>query len=381
MASLPWIILSMVLSGVSGAVGSGQEAQPPTDSLGSLKREVDDAKAAFNRAYGLEPEPRVETLWRAYLSKAEKNSLKGLEALESDPKSPEAFDFLDWIVTEQLNIDEALRERAIGLLLERHATNPKVGRLCTVLGYYGDASHQPTLELLREVSDKNPDRTARGQACLGLARLTWNKARMLDFQHEENPEPYHREAERLFEMVVDDYGDCPDLRKIGVRRARETLGESAGDELFEMRMLTVGKTAPEIGGEDLDGRPLKLSDYRGKVVLLTFWASWCGPCMAMVPQERALAERMKNRPFALVGINGDEERDVARRTAESREMSWRSFWNGGPNGPITDQWNVQGWPTIYVLDRDGVIRFKQVHEKKLDEAVELLVEEAETRHK
>ena len=58
-------------------------------------------------------------------------------------------------------------------------------------------------------------------------------------------------------------------------------------------------------------------------------------------------------------------------------MSWRSFWNGGPNGLITDAWNVQGWPGIYVLDPKGVIRFKQVREKTLDEAVDLLVKEVE----
>lgn len=381
MATCSWIVLNLGFFSMLGVVVSGHEAQPSADLPASLKKEVDDAKAAFGRASGHEPEPKVEALWRAYLSKAEENSLKGLEAVESAPKSPEAFAILDWIVAEQMNIDDALRERAIGLLLDRHATNPGVGRLCSVLGYYGDDSHQQTLDFLREVSDKNPDRIVRGQACLGLARLTWRKARMLDFQHEEDPASYHHEAERLFERVIDDYGDCPDLREVGIRRARKTLGESARDEMFEMRALTVGKIAPEIEGEVLNGQPLKLTDYRGKVVLLVFWASWCGPCMAMVPQERALAERMKNRPFALVGVNGDEDRDVAKKTAESHKMAWRSFWNGGPNGPVTDRWNVQAWPTIYILDPDGVIRFKQVRGKELDEAVERLVEEAETRHK
>jgi thiol-disulfide isomerase/thioredoxin len=57
----------------------------------------------------------------------------------------------------------------------------------------------------------------------------------------------------------------------------------------------------------LDGEKLPLKGYRGKVVLLVFWASWCGPCMAVVPNEREIVEKLKDRPFALIGVNGDEE--------------------------------------------------------------------------
>ena len=70
-----------------------------------------------------------------------------------------------------------------------------------------------------------------------------------------------------------------------------------------MGNLAVGKPAPEIDGPGLDGHPLKLSDYRGKVVVLVFWGSWCGPCMLQVPHERELAERHKDEPFALLGVD------------------------------------------------------------------------------
>jgi thiol-disulfide isomerase/thioredoxin len=116
--------------------------------------------------------------------------------------------------------------------------------------------------------------------------------------------------------------------------------------------------APDIEARDLDGTSFKLSDYRGRVTVLVFWASWCGPCMAMVPDERKLVDRMKNQPFVLIGVNGDPRLNDAKRVVAEKSMVWRSFWNGtnGPAGPISRAWNVRGWPTVYILDGKGVIR-------------------------
>jgi thiol-disulfide isomerase/thioredoxin len=372
---------------VCGVAWAGDKDGPPpapgsvkgssASELPTLKKEVDDAYAAFSRAYGHQPESEVEKCWQAYMRKAEDNALKALEMVRKGPKSPESFAALDWIASTPRNLQLPYGQQAVELLLEYHAENPNVGRLCSIIGYYGDILHEPTIAFLRAVSDKNPDRIARGQAFLGLARLIWVKARYFDYQKKGDPAPLYREAGQLLETVLDKYADCPDLRNAGIRRAGKTLGDSAQHDLFELRELAVGKTAPEIAGEDMDGRPLKLSDYRGKVVVLTFWASWCGPCMGMVPHERGLVERMKGKPFALVGVNGDDDRALAKKTAETNKMTWPSFWNGGTNGPITDFWNIQGWPMTYVLDPKGVIRFKQVREKKMDDAVDLLVKELE----
>lgn len=355
----------------------GQSPPPRSDPLGSLKKEVDDAYAAFSQAYGKKPEVEVEACWQTYMRVVEKNCTAALELIREAPKSSQAFAVLDWIVSTPRNLQLPFGEQAVKALLQGHAEDPRIGPACGVLGYYGDALHQPTLDLLRTVSEKNPDRGARGQATLGLARLTYQKAKYFDRQKKGDPVPLYREAERLCESTLEAYGDCPDLRRVGVRRAQKTLGEEAARDLFEMRELVIGKVVPEVSGEDLDGKPLRLSDFRGKVVVLTFWADWCGPCMAMVPHERDLVARMKGRPFALIGVNGDEDRSVAKATVATNRMTWPSFWNGGPNGPITGKWNVQSWPTIYVMDHRGVIRFKQVREKKMDEAVDLLVKEVE----
>ena len=100
----------------------------------------------------------------------------------------------------------------------------------------------------------------------------------------------------------------------------------------------------------------------------------------MYPHERSLVQRMQGKPFVLLGINSDPK-DRLRKVIEKEKMTWPSWWDGGnQSGPIASKWNVHGWPTVYVLDQNGVIRFRNVREKDLDEAVEkLLAEIAKTK--
>ncbi|MEY4673710.1 MAG: hypothetical protein RL148_1494 [Planctomycetota bacterium] len=100
----------------------------------------------------------------------------------------------------------------------------------------------------------------------------------------------------------------------------------------------------------------------------------------MIPHERSLVERLKDKPFALLGVNSDDDKDYYFAEAKANGVSWRSFWNGpkGTSGPISAKWNVSGWPTIYVIDHKGVIRFKNVRGEKMDEAVDQLLAEMES---
>lgn len=99
----------------------------------------------------------------------------------------------------------------------------------------------------------------------------------------------------------------------------------------------------------------------------------------MYPHERSLVKRLADKPFALLGINSDANRDELRKTMEKENITWRSWWDGGnTNGPIAKKWNVHGWPTIYVLDDKGIIRFKNVRGDSMDRAVDTLLKEMET---
>ena len=98
----------------------------------------------------------------------------------------------------------------------------------------------------------------------------------------------------------------------------------------------------------------------------------------MYPHERSLVKSLKEKPFALVGVNSDEDREKLKKVIKEKELNWRSFWNAsGAQGVISAQWGVFGWPTIYLLDANGVIRYKNVRGKKLDAAIAELLAELE----
>lgn len=100
----------------------------------------------------------------------------------------------------------------------------------------------------------------------------------------------------------------------------------------------------------------------------------------MYPHERSLVEKYKNEPFAIIGVNSDKDLVALKKVREKENISWRSFWSGpeGTGGPIPKAWNVRGWPTIYILDAKGVIRYKSMgsDEKAIDHWLEKLIQEA-----
>ena len=101
----------------------------------------------------------------------------------------------------------------------------------------------------------------------------------------------------------------------------------------------------------------------------------------MFPDERSLVRRLAGKQFALIGVNSDTEQEMIELRLKDNKINWRSFWNGpeGTDGPISEAWKVRSWPTIYVLDEDGVIRYKEVKGKAMDDAVDALLAEMEKK--
>lgn len=288
-------------------------------------------------------------------------------ALE-DPTTEIAFDVLCEVLGSESNNAENARE----LIAEKHLNQPHVKKMLLALGYNNSPSNQ---HLLRTVIETNKHKDCQAVATYSLGLLFKKNAK--ETQGDER-HSHILAAEKHFHIVSETYAD--------VKQGGESLGKMAASQLLGLKMmdqLQVGKPVPEMDGEDLSGKALKLSSFRGKVTMLTFWATWCPPCMALVPHEIALAERMKARPFELVGVNGDRLDDAVRDKIADRKITWRSFKNEqAGQAPLSDIWGIDGWPTIFVIDSEGIIRHIWADvpgNKVLDDAIEELVREAEKK--
>ena len=129
----------------------------------------------------------------------------------------------------------------------------------------------------------------------------------------------------------------------------------------------VGSPAPEVTLTDLDGKPVRLSELRGKVVVLDIWATWCPPCRGMIPHEREMVARLKDKPFMLVSISLDAKKETLQEFLKKEPMPWTHIWNGQGVG-IAKDWEVRSIPSIYVLDDKGVVRYKNVRGQQMEDA-------------
>lgn len=131
----------------------------------------------------------------------------------------------------------------------------------------------------------------------------------------------------------------------GAVGAAGTAGDGAG----------VGRPAPEIVVERLNGKSLSLSSLRGKVVLLDVWASWCGPCKQELPMLDAIAGRLRGQGVEVLAVSVDQQRENVVKFMESR-AHWSLTVAHDPRGAIADTFQPDKMPTSYVIDRAGIIR-------------------------
>ena len=174
-------------------------------------------------------------------------------------------------------------------------------------------------------------------------------------------DPVERESnrERAMELAVGMSTGVEDeefVRKvsIGGEDVPTTLAQAEAALVHGIRHTLVGSTVADETAQRLDGTGDNLSAYTGKVVLMDFWATWCGPCIAALPTMRDLADAHPEERFEILGISVDAELDTVTEFMEDEPMPW-AHWHVGVGSELGLKWNIAGYPTYVVVDADGVI--------------------------
>lgn len=361
----------------------------------SLRSEFDEARRSASeamRAATSEDARRqvFESLW----PRPETWAPKFLELAKSVPASLDALSALTWVIRETRS--PTLQDEALSALRSHHVTNAEVVATLEPL----TLSVSPLLEgFLNEVAEKNTEVRVRKEARLVLARNLLFREQLGRRARTEPPESSgSRSLIRNYgQTLVTQLASIPEgtlesqaepiLVSILERASSQDLEDPASpeskakSELHELKNLRVGSLAPDIEGEDLNGAKLRLSSFRGKIVILDFWGAWSGTSQAIWPTERALLKRFEGRPVVIVGVSSDADREDLRAAMSREQLSWTTFFDGGTLGPITSAWNVRQWPTLYVLDAGGRIQAKHVRASDLESIVARLLQDPKGKSK
>jgi peroxiredoxin len=226
--------------------------------------------------------------------------------------------------------NEAIR-KAIEL---HHLNSPKLAPICSA---FASAPNPRSLALLEKIQSTHPDQKIQGLAALGAAM----QLKVLGDSPDIMPKrlTYLRKAIiQSSEMVVDG----------------TTVAKLAEDEIYIIRNLTKGRTAPDLVGVDSGNRPLSLSSFAGKVVVLTFWNSNVEDAQRVVEMTTALQQKFKGRPLVVLGVNNDAVEKL-RALEGDGTVPWKSF--SDPDNQLADKFRVALRPVVYVLDGERKIQY------------------------
>ena len=191
----------------------------------------------------------------------------------------------------------------------------------------------------------------------------------------------HRKADRLYEKLVNQTkyrggwaantaGQL--LRQDWDARTGE-LADEPGPTPYPQPVQFVDKPAFDFQVTDLNGEPISLLQYRGQVVLLDFWATWCPPCIAEMPNVKATYAKYKNHKFEIIGISLDRSITPLEAYIASEGLTWRQYWDS--NVRISNMYNVRAIPSTFLIDGAGIIRRVNLRGSALEMAVDELVRE------
>jgi peroxiredoxin len=160
-------------------------------------------------------------------------------------------------------------------------------------------------------------------------------------------------------------------------KAGEVIQVEQGFQATAKSLEKLGKAPLAIDKKDIAGKEIKLDDYKGKVLLIDFWATWCGPCVGELPNVLKVYEECHAKGFEILGISLDQDRAKLDAFLADKKLPWRQYFDGkGWKNEVSSAWGINSIPATYLIDHTGKLRYVGVRGEALGAAVKELLERA-----
>jgi len=145
---------------------------------------------------------------------------------------------------------------------------------------------------------------------------------------------------------------------------------------IERPELVRARMAPPFSVTTVDGRKISMDDLQGKVVLLDFWATWCGPCREALPHIQQVAKKFKDEPLVILSVSLDTSEPAWKEFIEKHEMTWPQYRDGGFTGPVSKMFGVTAIPHTFTVDADGVLQEEHIGDASIEGKIKKLIARA-----
>lgn len=318
-----------------------EAASPLSTEIRSIIDEYENSVRANTQKMIAAATEEEKNKYRSSIPSAGPYATKMMQLLRANLEKPDVVKAVSWLVTGAASFPEG--QEALKMLGTTFADRKGIAEAVKQLEYHG----LPAEPILKAVIEKNTNREEKAAALYALGAVHFK-----NFDASADRVSGEASKNKALECFQQFNANFADVTIQGFK-----LSDFAAKMLFEMTNLQVGCEAPEIEGKDAEGVSFKLSDYRGKHVIVIFWGGWCHACHGILPLMNQAAAQLKAKNAVVIGVNTDIEVEAKKALADY-QVAFRNVLDNTTSGPNTSLYNLRNFPTLYLIDPKGVIAIK-----------------------